>query len=81
MRRLQFLPFLFYYYIMKNPRRTAKQKKLLGEKVVKYYFDNPNANSYREIKEKFKVHETAIRQFIGDELERRLERNKKIRNY
>ncbi len=66
---------------MKNPRRTAKQKKLLGEKVVKYYFDNQNANSYKEIKEKFKVHETAIRQFIGDELERRLERNKKIRNY
>jgi len=48
------------------------------KQIIKYYFENPNENSMKEMVAKFKVRADVIKKILSDELERRLE-NSKIR--
>tara|TARA_R100001594_G_scaffold94077_1_gene128290 strand:+ start:573 stop:770 length:198 start_codon:yes stop_codon:yes gene_type:complete len=61
-------------------KRTPKQRKLLAKKIIEYYFDNPQANNYKIIMEKFKTDETFIRKSLSDELEKRFNNAQRIRN-
>ena len=72
-------PLSFHFYIM-TKKRTPKQRKLLAKKIIKYYFDNPQANNYKIIMEKFKTDETFIRKSLSDELEKRFNNAQRIRN-
>jgi len=66
---------------MKKPKRTSKEQKILAKEIVKYYFNNPNANSYKQIMKKFDIHEVAIRKILSDELDRRFVRIKRMEKY
>lgn len=59
---------------MKRVNRTSKQLKSLSKRVIKYYFDNPIANSYKDIEKKFNVGEARIRKILTDELENRFKK-------
>ena len=61
-------------------KRTPKQRQLLAKKIIEYYFDNPQANNYKIIMEKFKTDETFIRKSLSDELEKRFNNAQRIRN-
>ena len=58
---------------MKVPRRSLRAKKILHKKIIKYYFENPEANSYNEMQEKFNVYKETLRKVLSKEFERRLE--------
>ena len=66
---------------MKKPKRTSEEQKILAKKIIKYYFSHPNANSSREIQEKFKINKVAIHRILSDELERRFNRIKRMEKY
>lgn len=58
---------------MKTKPRIPKNPKELAKKVVEYYFNNPNANSLKEMTNKFDVAHTRITKIIKNELQRRLD--------
>ncbi len=49
------------------------KRKRRSKKIIEYYFNNPHANSSKKLKEKFNVHEAAIRRILSKELKRRFE--------
>jgi|TARA_R110002012_G_scaffold19740_2_gene70782 hypothetical protein len=54
-----------------RPRRTPKQIEVLTKNIIEYFFNNPHANSNKEIQEKFDVDEIRVRKILNKELERR----------
>ena len=59
---------------MKNkPIRIVKEPKVLAKKVIEYFYNNPKANTSKEMEEVFNVSHRRIRRIIGDELKARLE--------
>ena len=64
---------------MKRKKRTMKETKLLRNRIVKHYFNNPDKNGYKHIMSKFKVHESFIREVLSKELENRFKKRQCIR--
>ena len=58
---------------MKTKPRIPKNPKALAKKVVKYYFNNPNANSLKEMTDKFNVAHTRITKILKEEFKLRRE--------
>ena len=58
---------------MRTNKRTPKQLEELRKEVIKYYFNNPHANSSKYMQEKFKTTEKIIRDILSAELQRRLD--------
>jgi len=58
---------------------SKRQKKLLGKKILEYFFSHPYANSTKEMEKKFNVHNVFIRKTISKELERRLSNTDRMR--
>jgi hypothetical protein len=59
---------------MKNkPIRIVKDPKALAEKVIKYFYDNPKANSSKEMEEVFNVSHRRIRKILSEHLRAKLE--------
>ena len=54
----------------KKPRKFI-DKKGLAKKIVKYYFENPHANSSKHIEEKFDVSRKLVSNILSDELKNR----------
>ena len=53
-------------------KKTKKINKL-GKEIVDYYFNNPPANSTKEMEEKFNVSHSRIRRVLSQELKQRAE--------
>ena len=66
--------------IYKNPIRTPEQREQLAKRLVKYFFENPHANSINFMSDKFKVRQTFIRKAIEADLDRRLKNAERVRN-
>tara|TARA_R100000008_G_C3423515_1_gene86062 strand:+ start:80 stop:280 length:201 start_codon:yes stop_codon:yes gene_type:complete len=64
-------------------KRTAEEKKLLNKKIIKYYFENSNTNSYKHIMEKFNVNAMYLNKVLSKELEKRFKNSisYRMRNY
>ena len=58
---------------MKTKPSIPKNPKALAKKVVKYYFNNPNANSLKEMTDKFNVAHTRITKILKEEFKLRRE--------
>tara|TARA_R100000329_G_C7446126_1_gene156908 strand:+ start:158 stop:376 length:219 start_codon:yes stop_codon:yes gene_type:complete len=58
---------------MKTKPRIPKNPKALAKKVVEYYFNNPNANSLKEMTDKFNVAHTRITKILKEEFKQRRE--------
>ena len=66
--------------IMENKKiLSQRQYKMLAKKIIKYFFNNPHANSSKEMEEKFNINEVFIRKTISNELKRRLNNTERIR--
>ena len=65
---------------MRASKKSLEERKILADKIIKYYFENPRANNYKHIVNEFKVDEAFIRKTLGQELERRFNKAKEIRN-
>ena len=63
-----------------RPRRTPKQLEVLTKNIIEYFFNNPHANSYKAIQEKFDVDEIRVRKILNKEFERRY-KNRLARKY
>ena len=67
--------------IMENRKiLSQRQRKILEKKIIEYFFNNPHANSSKEMEEKFNINEVFIRKTISNELKRRYENTERIRN-
>tara|TARA_R100000781_G_C4072294_1_gene124876 strand:+ start:616 stop:834 length:219 start_codon:yes stop_codon:yes gene_type:complete len=64
----------------RQPRRTAEQLEKLTKDIVTYYFDNPHANGYKIIEEKFNCTPNVIRKIISDELDNRFKNKRQCIN-
>jgi hypothetical protein len=58
---------------MKKKYRIPKNPELLAKNVLEYYYNNPKANSLKEMQEIFDVAHTRITKIISDDLKARLE--------
>ena len=58
---------------------SQRQYKILAKKIIEYFFNNPHANSSKEMEKKFNINEVFIRKTISKELERRLNNTDRIR--
>ena len=58
---------------MKTKPRIPKNPKALAKKVDEYYFNNPNANSLKEMTDKFNVAHTRITKILKEEFKLRRE--------
>ena len=59
---------------MKNkPIRIVKEPKVLAKKVIEYFYNNPEANTSKEIEEVFNVSHRRIRKIISEHLKDKLE--------
>ena len=59
---------------MKNkPIRIVKDPKALAEKVVEYFYKNPEANTSKEMEAVFDVSHRRIRRILSDHLKEKLE--------
>ena len=56
---------------MRKKRRKFTDIKGLTKKLVKYYFENPHANSSKHIEEKFNVSKKLVRDILSNELKNR----------
>lgn len=66
--------------IMENKKiLSQRQYKMLAKKIIEYFFNNPHANSSKEMEEKFNINEVFIRKTISNELKRRLNNTERIR--
>lgn len=66
---------------MTNIKRSKKQYDKIAKKMILYYFENPNGNSYDIMTKKFNVSEPYVRRIITKAFKDRLERVQKISNY
>ena len=82
--QLQFPPSFFFKLTFMNkkrrPNRSQRSWKIMGKKIIEYFFSNPHANSHEEISKKFDVDKSSIRKILAKELNRRFEHAKKVRN-
>ena len=53
--------------------RIVKDPKALAKKVIEYFYNNPTANSSKEIEEVFDVSHRRIRKILSDHLKDKLE--------
>ena len=53
--------------------RIVKDPKALAEKVIEYFYNNPTANSSKEMEEVFDVSHRRIRKILSDHLKDKLE--------
>ena len=59
---------------MKNkPIRIVKEPKLLAKKVIEYFYNNPEANTSKEMEEVFNVSHRRIRNIMTKHLKYKLE--------
>jgi predicted HTH transcriptional regulator len=59
---------------MKNkPIRIVKEPKVLAKKVIEYFYNNPKANTSKEMEEVFNVSHRRIRRIISEHLKDKLE--------
>jgi predicted HTH transcriptional regulator len=59
---------------MKNkPIRIVKEPKILAKNVIQYFYNNPKANTSKEMEEVFNVSHRRIRRIISDHLKDKLE--------
>ncbi len=59
---------------MKNkPIRIVKDPKALAEKVVEYFYKNPESNTSKEMEAVFDVSHRRIRRILSDHLKEKLE--------
>ena len=59
---------------MKNkPIRIVKEPKVLEKKVVEYFYNNPEANTSKEMEEVFNVSHRRIRNIMTKHLKDKLE--------
>ena len=59
---------------MKNkPIRIVKEPKVLAKKVVEYFYNNPKANTSKEMEEVFNVSHRRIRRIMSEHLKDKLE--------
>ena len=66
---------------MKNSRRTEEEVAILGKKIIRYYFNNPQGKiGQKEMAKKFKTSQTVIRKVLSAELERKFKKAQKARN-
>ena len=56
-----------------NKPRSRSYVKSLKTKAVKYYFENPNSYSIKELAEKFNLTEGVVSKAISDTLKKRFE--------
>ena len=63
----------------KRPRRTPRSRKILGNKIIDYFYNNPHANSNKEIMKKFNVDEASVRKILSKELDRRFKNAQRVR--
>tara|TARA_R110002020_G_scaffold156297_3_gene338311 strand:+ start:411 stop:614 length:204 start_codon:yes stop_codon:yes gene_type:complete len=63
----------------KRPRRTPRSWKIVGTKVINYFYNNPHANSHDEISEKFNIDKSSIRKILSKELDRRFKNAERVR--
>ena len=59
---------------MRKKRKTPEEVRELAPKIVEYYFDNPHANGYKYIRDKFDITDHTIRRIISDELDNRFKK-------
>tara|TARA_Y100001934_G_C11742551_1_gene490973 strand:+ start:247 stop:450 length:204 start_codon:yes stop_codon:yes gene_type:complete len=64
----------------KRPRRTPRSWKIVGKKVIEYFYNNPYANSHEEISEKFNIDKSSIRKILSEEIDRRFKNAERVRN-
>ena len=58
---------------MKNKTiRIVKEPKLLAKKVIEYFYNNPEANTSKEMEDIFNVSHSRIRKIIGEHLKDKL---------
>ena len=57
---------------MKN-KRIVKEPKVLEKKVIEYFYNNPEANTSKEMEEVFNVSHRRIRNIMSDHLKDKLE--------
>ncbi len=57
----------------KKPIRIVKDPKALAEKVVEYFYKNPEANTSKEMEAVFDVSHRRIRRILSDHLKDKLE--------
>ena len=57
---------------MKN-KRTVKDPKELAKKVIEYFYNNPEANTSKEMEEVFNVSHRRIRNIMTKHLKDKLE--------
>ena len=57
---------------MKN-KRIVKEPKVLEKKVIEYFYNNPEANTSKEMEEVFNVSHRRIRRILSDHLKDKLE--------
>ena len=53
--------------------RIVKEPKVLAKKVVEYFYNNPNANTSKEMEDVFNVSHRRIRNIMSDHLKGKLE--------
>ena len=64
----------------RKPSRTSRQMKSLTKRVLEYYFNNPHANGYGIMVEKFKASETTLRKILSEEFDRRFKKAQETRD-
>ena len=57
---------------MKN-KRIVKEQKALAKKVIEYFYNNPKANTSKEIEEVFNVSHRRVRIILSEHLKYKLE--------
>ena len=57
---------------MKN-KRIVKEPKVLEKKVIEYFYNNPNANTSKELEDVFNVSHRRIRSIMTKHLKDKLE--------
>ena len=53
--------------------RIVKDPKALAKKVIEYFYNNPTANSSKEMEEVFDVSHRRIRKILSDHLKDKIE--------
>ena len=53
--------------------RIVKEPKVLAKKVIEYFYNNPNANTSKELEDVFNVSHRRIRNIMSDHLKGKLE--------
>tara|TARA_R100000152_G_C6781563_1_gene216312 strand:+ start:4433 stop:4654 length:222 start_codon:yes stop_codon:yes gene_type:complete len=60
--------------------KRAKEIAEIKPYILDYYFNNPHANNYKYMREKFGVTDSTIRLTIEEELDRRFKNAQRVRN-